>query len=186
MKLIYISQANFKDRLFLKDLVHNFKSESKAILVHDTYGDRVPETRFVTKRLSALFSEAMVYNRAFSADQRNLFAFEGEQLVMNREKIDALLDTVSLLVIGPVIKKGETSQLADPFAMLQVLRESYSTDELILFTENPMSPLATKGLRIESAQEVDKLLKAYEEEQKSLESALRLAPARILSPSNYM
>ena len=186
MKLLYISRANFQDRLFIKDLVHNFKSESKAILVHETYGERLADTRFVTKRLSALFSEAMVYNRAFSADQRNLLAYEGEKLVMNRAKIDVLLETIPLLIIGPIIKKGEKILLADPLAMLQVLRRSYDVEEITVFTENPMSPLAIKGLRIGNVQDIEQLLKAYDEEQKSLELALSLAPARIVSPTNYM
>ena len=72
MKLIFLSQANLKDKTFIYDLVNAFSSTEPTILLHDHFGAHIEDTRFVTKRLSALLSEANVVNSAFSGDQRTI------------------------------------------------------------------------------------------------------------------
>lgn len=186
MKLLYLSEANLRDRLFVKDLVHNFKLEEKAILIHDTFGQTVKDTRFVTKRLSALFSETMVYNNAFSADQRNFFTQSTDGLMeLNVPLIEKLLPPIQLLLIGPVMKIEGSPQLADPIAMLQAARHTLDISETILFVDNPMSPLGAKNLVLDSEEELQKYLGIYEEEKTALELAFRLRPAKLSSPTKF-
>lgn len=186
MKLLYLSETNLRDRLFIKDLIFNFKLKEKVLLLHDVFGDSIRDTRFVTKRISALLSENMVYNNAFSAEQRNLFAYEGEdQLIINTQLIAQLFQTVSLLILSPVIKKGDQVELADPIQMIQAARHQLEANDLILFTDNPLSPLAKKGEYIEEKADQDRLMKIYDEEAAAIQLAYKLRPARIASPVNY-
>ena len=85
MKLIYLRETNLKDRVLVRDIIINFKLSDKVLLIHDTFGDSVDDTRFVTKRLSALFSESMIYNNAFLAEQRGFFVKNEEGLSMNTD-----------------------------------------------------------------------------------------------------
>jgi hypothetical protein len=186
MKLLYLTEANLRDRLFVKDLVANYKLTEKALLIHDTFGGTVKDTRFVTKRLSALLSEFMVFNNAFSADQRNFFTqSSGGLMELNLDLIHKIIQPIQLLLIGPVIKVNGTAQLADPIAMVQAARNALDISETIVFTSNPMSPLGAKNAVIDKSEDVEKWLASYEEERASLELAHRLRPARLSSPMNY-
>lgn len=186
MKLLYLTEANLRDRLFVKDLVANYKLTEKALLIHDTFGGTVKDTRFVTKRLSALLSEFMVFNNAFSADQRNFFTQSSEGFMeLNLDLIHKIIQPIQLLLIGPVIKVNGTAQLADPIAMVQAARQALDISETIVFTANPMSPLGAKNAVIDQSEDVEKWLASYEEERASLELAHLLRPARLSSPMNY-
>lgn len=186
MKLIYLTQENLKDRLFIRDLVFSYKIKEKALLIHDTFGGSVRDTRFVTKRISSLLSETMVYNNAFSADQRNLFSInETGHTEIDTVKIKHLLEQIQLLIIGPVIKKGETATLADPIELVEVARKHLDISEMVVFTSNPLSPLGAKNIRIETDEDLEKMLTVYEEETSAIRLAHRLRPARIASPANF-
>lgn len=186
MKLIYLSEANLKDRLTIQNFVFNFKIKEKTLIIHDSFGGTVKDTRFVTKRLSSLLSEAMVYNNSFSADQRDFFYRENGALRLKQASIEKLLNVVPLLVLGPVVKNesGE-SILADAQEMIEVARKAFQPDELLVFVDNPMSPLGNKKILVETAADIEPFLKVYEEEKPAMERALKLAPARLLAPGNY-
>lgn len=186
MKLIFLSQSNLKDRLSIQNFVFNFKLKDKAILIHDHFGGTVKDTRFVTKRISSLLSEALVYNNAFSGDQRGIFYLENGELKMKKAFLEKLLPNVQMIVIGPVIKneKGE-AVLADAKAMIEVARKTFEADELFVFVDNPMSPLGNKRALIEKEADIEPFLKVYDEERPALERALKLAPARLVTPGNY-
>lgn len=186
MKLIYLSQSNLKDRLSIQNFVFNFKLKDKAILIHDSFGGTVKDTRFVTKRISSLLSEAMVYNNAFSADQRDIFYLENGALKIKQGFIEKLIPNVQLIVIGPVIKneQGE-AVIANAEAMIDVARKTFQPDELLVFVDNPMSPLGNKRALIETEADIAPFLQIYEEEKPAMERALRLAPARLVAPGNY-
>jgi hypothetical protein len=186
MKLIYLAEANLKDRLTIQNFVFNFKIKEKTLLIHDSFGGTVKDTRFVTKRISSLLSEAMVYNNAFSADQRDLFFMENGELKLKKASIEKLLNVVPLLVLGPVIKNeaGEPV-LADGQEMIEVARQAFQPDELLVFVDNPMSPLGSKRALIEAEADIEPFLKVYEEEKSAMERALKLAPARLVAPGNY-
>lgn len=187
MKLIYLSEANLRDRLFVRDLVFNYKTQEKALLLHASFGGTVSDTRFVTKRLSALYSEAMVYNNAFPAGQRNFFQHTAEgQLKVDTERIQGLLQTIQMLIISPIMPDASgNDELVDPLQLLQAARYAFGVEEVLVFPDNPMSPLASKKPLINEAAEVERLRAVYEEESSSLERALQLRPARLVSPQNY-
>lgn len=186
MKLIYLSEANLRDRLFIKDFVFNYKSQEKALVFHAPFGGTVRDTRFVTKRISALLSEAMVYNNAFMADQRNFFSYsETGDLQINREAIEKLLWPIQQLLFGPVMTKEGEAQLVDPLELLQLTRHTFGVEEVILFPDNPMSPLGSSKPLIDSEAEKDRLIGIYEEESASLNLAYQLRPVRLCTPANY-
>lgn len=186
MKLLYLTEVNLRDHLFVKDLIHNFKLEEKAILIHDTFGGTVSDTRFVTKRISSLMSETMIYNNAFSGDQRNFFSRnEAGLLQLNVSLVEKLLRPLQVLILGPIIKEENEAVLANPVELVQLVRNELEISETIVFTDNPLSPLGAKRLTIDTSEDVEQWLKSYEEEKASLELAHQLRPARIASPTTY-
>jgi len=188
VKLLYLSEANLQDRLFIKDLVHNFKFglEEEVILLHAPFGGTTRDTRFVTKRISSLFSETLVYNNAFSGDQRKIFSRnEAGQFQLNTALIQSLVGPINLLIIGPIIHTEQGPTLAEPLEMVRSVQQAFDIASPILFTDNPMSPLANKKPMIQVQADVDQWIKAYEEEQHSLDFALKLSPAQLASPVNY-
>ncbi len=185
MKLIYLSETNLRDSFFIKDLIHHFKFAEKTILIHDTFGSRVEDTRFVTKRISSLFSEAMVYNNAFSADQRNFFSKEGTTTQINVALINKVLDPIQLLIIGPIMASASGPQLAQPLEMLTVARQAFEVDELILFPAKPKSPLVANKIKINSEEDKIHWLNIYGEESDAIQLAYTLRPASLASPTNY-
>ena len=187
MKLLYLSEANLKDRLFIKDLVHNYKYslEQKAILVHAPFGGTVRDTRFVTKRISTLLSETMVYNNAFGAEQRGLITHSEGGLRVKTELIEKLLAPINLLILGPQVQVDSEVELLDPMDMLEALRSSLPIEETMVFTDNSLSPLGRKNLIIESEEQILELKKIYDEESSALDLALKLGPARLASPVTY-
>lgn len=186
VKLLFLSEANLKDRLFIQDFVHNFKFKEKAIVFHAPFGKTLRDTRFVTKRISSLLSETMVYNNFLMGDQRDCFRLDAQGVMtINTKPIDELLYTAQLLIMGPIVKAEEGTQIGDAIHMLEVARSAYEVDEILLFPKHDKSPLAAKKTLIDTREEVDRLLKIYEEETESLELAYRLRPARLVSPVNY-
>ena len=186
MKLLYLTETNLRDRLFIRDLVSNFKLDEKAILIHDAFGGTVRDTRFVTKRISALMSESMIYNNAFSAEQRNLFSYnEAGDLVVNKSFLETLLPPIQLLIIGPVLKVNGEIQVAEALDLVAAARRDLPISETIVFTGNPLSPLGSKNATIANQEEADKLIGVYEEEKPAIEMAMKLYPARLASPMTY-
>ena len=185
VKLIYLTETNLRDRLFIKDLVHNFGFAEKTLMIHDHFGGTVKDTRFVTKRISALLSECMIYNNAFSADQRNLVSRQDGRLHVNTELIRRLLPPIQLLILGPVISGDAGPELADPLELLEATRNAFDIQDLILFTANPMSPLAGKKETVRDESDEQRLLSIFDEEAGAIRLAHRLRPAMIASPQNY-
>ena len=185
MILLYLSETQLRDRLFIKDFVHNYRVSGKAILIHDSFHDTVSDTRFVTKRLSSLLSEAMVYNNAFSSDQRTFFHPVADGYQLNMELVSHLLSPIQLLILNPVMRIKDKPTLVDPLKLVQAVRVSTEVSELITFTDNPLSPLGRKGEVLSKEEDVKRLLGVYEEEKASIELAYTLRPARLASPSQY-
>ncbi len=184
-KLLYLSEENLRDRLFVKDIVHNFPQSEKILLLHEAFGEKVADTRFVTKRLSSYFSEQMVYNNAFSADQRNLISANSGGFQLNKELIYQLMEHIQLLILNPIISSENGPKLGSAQLIANFLRTQLTIEKLILFPENPLSPLATKQPTIMTEQDFAYWKPLYEEEEKTLRKALHLAPAQIVSPSTY-
>jgi DNA-binding NtrC family response regulator len=184
LKLLYLTATNLGDRLFLKDLVHNFKLEDKALLLHEPWQGNVRDTRFATKRLSALLSETMVYNNAFSGDQRRFFAETASRYEVNTALIEQLLSPIQCLILGPVVASEEGAILADPLKMIAAARDALDIDELILFPANPLSPLVNQKKQIADQASLEKLLAVYDEEAEALRLTYALG-ATLASPTNF-
>ena len=186
VKLLYLSEQNLRDRFFIQDFVFNYKFKEETLLFHAPFGETLRETRFVTKRLSSLLSEAMVYNNFLMGDQRDCFAMQEDgSLQINEAPIRELLYTAKLLLIGPIVKQNGAASMGDPLQMLQLARETFDAEETFLFPTKSKSPLAAKKPTIEDRAEVDRLLTIYEEESDTLELAYQLRPVRLASPVNY-
>ncbi len=183
VQLIFLSEANITDRMFVRDFVHNFKFQ-QSITVHAPAEDLL-KTRMLTKRISSLLSDTVTYNRAFSGDQRGLVKELDGKLNIEKSKVDPLLEHVQTLIIGPIALKDGEAVIIDPMKLVLHLRELYGVEEIITFSDNPLSPLVAKKPLITSQEEVDKWLVAYEEEKEALRRALQLRPARLSSPVNY-
>lgn len=184
-KCLYLSEENLRDRMAIRDLIHNFPKGEKIVLLHEAFSGTIPDTRFVTKRLSALFSEQMVYNNAFSADQRDLIYRGAHGLNLNKDLIAELFAHIQLFILNPIISTDTGPVLADPQEIAQFLRSELAIKQLILFPANPLSPLASKHPSIQTEEDLAYWKPLYEEEEQTLVRAFQLAPAQIVSPSTY-
>ena len=185
MNLLFLSHQNLSDRLFIREFVHHFKLKDKSIVIHDQFGTTEKDTRFVTKRISALLSEAMVYNNAFNSDKRRYFKLEGDSVGYSHELIVPLLAPIQAVLFGPVVKHENELIQIDPIKMLTAVRNTIHIEETIIFTDNPLSPLANKKLIVDAQTDLRPLENVYEEEKRVLALAKRLAPVRIASPTNF-
>ena len=184
-KLLYISEANLQDRLFIKDIVHNFPKGEKIVLFHEAFKASISDTRFVTKRISAYFSEQMVYNNAFSGDQRKLVERDKDSYKVNKELVFSLFQHIQLLILNPIVSSGGGSALGDPLELALALRLQLDIPSTTMFPANSLSPLATKRPLIQEEGDISQWQKLYEEEGPTLKRALTLAPVQIVSPSSY-
>ncbi len=185
MNLIYLSLANLKDRLFIRDFVNNFKFQTPTLILHEPFGAKIEDSVFVTKRISALLSESMVHNHAFAASQRDFFYYENESLTASQSKIEKLLSPIPLMILGPVVKKDGLEIPVSGKEMVYAAKKSLAIEEVILFSDNPLSPLGNARNVIGDVSDFNALLSLYEEEKASLETALILSPSRICTPRNY-
>lgn len=185
MNLIYLSNTNLNDRLVIQGLVHNYKWKTPTILLHDTFGGTVRDTLIVSKRLSALFSECMVHNNIFSAAQRDMITLNEGKLAVSKSKIESLLGIIPFLILSPIVKKEGEDALGNPLEMLLALREVFDIEEVSFFTDNRMSPLATKRTLISTEADKNELLQIYDEESNVISLAYDFRPARICSTINY-
>ncbi len=185
MQLIYLSSANLKDRLFMRDFVFNFKWNTRTLVLHEPFGNTLADTLFVTKRISSLLSEALVNNSAFSAAQRDFFYLENAEIKVATSKINDLQKAIPLLILGPILKENGKEILANAIDMVHAAKKAFDIQVVTTFTDNPLSPLAAKKALIENAESVQKYISIYEEEKEALARALAFAPARLCSPQNY-
>lgn len=185
MRLIYLSPDNLQNAIFIKDFAFNFPEKGNSIVVHAPFGKGIQDTRFVTKRISSVMSEAMVVNNPFSGDQRNIFQKRSEGISLNGEYLAAQLQLVPALVLNPIMAMGEAAEIGDPLVMMEEIRKALPITEVMVFTRNSRSPLAMQKPIIRAEADVAEWLTAYEEERNALETALRLAPAQLVSPLNF-
>lgn len=187
MKLLYITVDNLRNSNFIKELVWNFKDVGKAILLHDHFGVG-RDTRFVTKRISALMSEEMVVNNALSGDQRGIFKIENNRVIVDKEFLDNAFLTVNLMILNPFALDGKKIVEADPFDVAKAIREAYGLKEIYIFPQNLRSPLSVERRQLgkDAAAELEILRGAYEEEKIALDAAEALLPVVLASPSKFL
>ena len=185
MKLLYLSAENLKSTPFIKDLVWNYKEVGKSIILHDHFGS-VADTRFVTKRISALMSEEMITNNAFSGDQRSIFAKTALELQVRKEFLEQALETVVLLVLNALGTQDASSVALDPLDVAIRLREVWGLEHIHVFPRNSRSPMVVSARSLQSLADIEPLRAVYEEEAQTLANASKLLPVVLAAPSNFL
>jgi hypothetical protein len=184
MKIFFLSADNLKSGPFIKDLVYNFKDVGKSIILHDHFGN-VNDTRFVTKRISALLSEEMILNNAFSGDQRGILTQTAAQITIRKELLDQAHQTIDAILLNPLGLIDGQLGLMDAKSVIAALRSQYAIESIHLFPKNSRSPLVAQARHLRQAQEIADLLMAYEEEASILSLAQNLLPVLLAAPGNF-
>ena len=188
MKLLYISADNLRNANFIKELVWNFKNVGKAILLHDHFG-KLGDTRFVTKRISALMSEEMIVNNALSGDQRSIFKIENGNIVVHKDFLDNAFKTVDLMILNPIALDADQAVATEAIEVAKAIRAAYGLDEIYIFPKNLRSPLSAERRELGIAKgeaELNLLRGVYEEEAIALDAAKALLPVVLASPSKFL
>lgn len=186
MKLFYFTSDNLKNSLFIKEFVSAYhKVEGKAILAHASFGS-LRDTRFVTKRISSVFSEVLVVNNAISGDQKQILLQEADgQLKVRKTELERQLEMVDLLVMNSIAYSPEGPVMVDGLQLASKLREVFQVEIPMVFSRNSKSPLTKEYVSVNAPADIDPLMAIYEEEKLALEHAAALAPAVIGSPNLF-
>jgi hypothetical protein len=184
MKLIYLTADNLRNSSFVKELVYQYKHVGKSILLHDHFGS-VADTRFVTKRISAMLSEELIVNNAFSGDLRNILTLQAGQIHLRKEILEEAFKTVSLVILNPLGIGAEGVEAFAAGAVAKVIRDAFPISEVHVFPKNLRSPLSVERRRIEDVAALAPLRAAYEEEALALEAAAELVPVVLASPVHF-
>jgi hypothetical protein len=185
MKLLYLTSDNLRNTPFVKELVYHYKDVGKSIILHDHFGS-VSDTRFVTKRVSALLSEESITNNAVFGDQRSILRETAFGILIRQDLLQRLLETVDVLVLNALCLADQKVKTIDPIAVAQQLRLAFGLETIHLFARNSRSPMVAMPRHVMMPSDTSSLLEAYEEEAAVLHAASRLSPAVIGSPSNFM
>ena len=186
MKLLYINADNLRNANFIKELVWNFKETGKAIVLHDHFGG-MADTRFVTKRISALMSEEMIVNNPLSGDQRKIVQQIDGKIAINSDFLNKTFEKINLIVLNPIAVSNDLSIAADALEVAKAIRSAFGLEEIYVFPANLRSPLSTERrvLGLDAVAELEKLRIVYEEEAVALDAAKALLPVVLASPSKF-
>ena len=187
MQLLFFSQANLQDRLFLRDVFKQFPQlKPPFIIVHEAYQDHVDTVRMLTKRVSAHLSEGMVPNLAFSGDQRNLLSVDGDKkILINTKLLGQMLANVSGVVINTLVREGAVVRLSSSEPVLKAFRQQMDLERIIFFPDNPASPLGGNKTALSSEEDYIQAMNAFEEESNIIEKAFGVKPSVIASAHNF-
>lgn len=180
--LVYLSGKNVQDDIFLKDLSASFSWKRPVIIIHDSQHSEPADISFQTKRISGHLSEALVANVPVSGNQRGLLKLEGSKYSIRKDLLQQWFQMAPALVTNALLDSGGK---ADLMLLLSDLKEQLSVQELILFPDNPLSPLGAMAERIESKTRIAELLNLYPEEQNVLNLAEALLPVHIRTARVY-
>ncbi len=184
MKLFFLSADNLRNGPLIKDLVYNYKKLGKSIILHDHFGS-VADTRFVTKRISALMSEEMIVNNAFSGDQRSILSLVDGHVLVRVEFLKEALHNVDLIILNPLGLQGDTITQLDPAQVLAQLRRDLDITDIYIFPKNVRSPLVAQRRYFATTQDIAPLRDAYEEESTVLDFAEKMLPVVLAAPGNF-
>ncbi len=184
MKLLIFNEANLRRTPFIKQFVSEFHQfKDKTILLHAPFG-KPRDTFFVTKRISSLLSEVLVVNMALSGDQKGLLNREAGELKVDVNQITHKFKTLQMVVMNTIVG-GTDGEMASVAEVAQLLRQELPIEETLVFYTNSMSPVAAEKKLVEGNDDIADLLKVYDEEAPALEQAASLAPAWLVSASNF-
>ena len=184
MKLLFLSADNLRNGPFVKDLVYNYKDLGKSIILHDHFGS-IADTRFVSKRLSALMSEEMITNNAFSGDQRGIFQLHAGAVQVREALLRQSLEAVDLLLLNALTLQGGTTAPLDPMAVLTALRQAFGLHEVYLFPKNSRSPLVAQRRLLSDVEQIAQWRAVYDEEAAVLDLAQHILPVVLAAPGNF-
>jgi hypothetical protein len=185
MKLLYLTSDNLRNTPFVKELVYHYRDVGKSIILHDHFGS-VSDTRFVTKRISALLSEESITNNTVFGDQRNIIRETATGIFIRQDLLMRLLETVDVLVLNALCLADQQVKAIDPITVAQQLRLAFGLETIHLFAKNSRSPMVAMPRHVAMVSDISSLWEAYEEESSVLNAATKLIPAVIGSPSNFM
>jgi len=176
--IFYLSEANLKDRMFLRDFVVNFgRSKKRGIIIHSHPKKATPEyTSFITKRISAQLSDELVPNYPQSLGTKGLVSYEGNQLILKDKQIENLFKMVYCLVLNQFLTDTDIIEIE---RVIDCFRGGLGVERLWLFPNNSMSPLGKDLVRVENQGDYEKYAAIYNEEIEVLKTALNCAPAVI-------
>jgi hypothetical protein len=180
--LLHLSKKNVQDDIFLKDLSSAFSWKQPVLLVHDSPYASVEETRFLTKKISGHLSEALVTNIGVSGDQRSLLNLETEGLQIRMDLLEQWYRMAPVLVINSLMASKGYVPASE---LTRGLKARLNPREVILFPDNPLSPLASAKEAITSEDRINQLLNLYPEEQAVLTLAATLLPVSIRKAREY-
>ena len=183
MQLHYLSQANLGNPEFIREWLQHLPKEKPIIVLHAPFGEELRDTRFVTRRLSSLLSEANVRNTAFAAYQHKLFTQSHHGVEVSEKQILRLMQYAPILIIGPLMQYTENVEIISGVSLLKAIHKVFARADTLVFCANPRSALARAPQYILPSTGISGLLAAYEEESDTLRLAQKLAPAWICSPA---
>ncbi len=184
INLLILQENTVKDDYFLKNLADNLVNrKNKFLILHEPLQNNKVETWFYTKRISAKLSESMVANVPFSAEHKSLFRFINDEFHANQELFHKNFQMLNTIVINGVFN----NQIIDINILIDSIKKIMEIDNMILFTLNPLSPLAAiNPIKLETKEELEKYKKIYPEEQKTLDIAGSFLPIFISNPQSFI
>lgn len=185
--VLYVQTELLDNRDFLRSFfAHYAKLQGKTLLVHGILSEDPARIEFTTKRLSANLSEYMVANAAFNGYQMNFLVQDAAgAIALNTQRLEKLYNHVDAVVVNTRVQLAQAPHNATALAVLQGIRHALPTTRLLLFANNPNSPLGSSLTMVADAATHAKLCEAYAEEKAVLDLALQLGPATLVNTANF-
>jgi len=184
INVLFLQEISFKNDYFLKNLADQLANlNHKFLIFHEPVLDKKTETWFYTKRISAKLSESMVGNLPFCADTKSLFQNHDNRIIPNNDLFHKHFKSINVLVINNLFQ----NEFLDFSFFLQNIQDSLEINRIILFNQNPLSPLAAKEpVFIENLENIDYYKNIYPEEQKTFHWSERILPVYIANPQSFV
>ncbi len=184
INVLLIQENSAKDDYFLKNLAENLVLlNNKFLIIHQPINDNKVESWFYTKRISAKLSESMVGNLPFSADHKSIFKQLDNQLVANKNLFYKNFQLLNVLVLNSIFQ----NHIINIQDLIQSLKSFFEIQNIILFTQNPMSPLAaTDPISLQSNDNLNYYQNIYPEEFKTFEFAKDFLPIHLANPQSFV
>jgi hypothetical protein len=185
--LLYLQRALLEDGNFLRDFFANYnKLPGRSLLACQAIADDdLRRSTFTGKRVSANLSEAMVPNMLLNAHQRGLISVQGDAYALKPNVLEQAFANVQCVVVGGIVMQGNNEAPADSLKLLQALRGWGGVGRVVLFPHNAQSALGAEARVVQTADDHARLVKAFAEEQTTLDLALQLAPATVAGVRNF-
>jgi hypothetical protein len=181
---LILQEKSVQDDYFLKNLAEKLVHLNRKFLVlHQPVHLNKAETWFYTKRISSKFSECLLGNLPLPIDQKGLFYPKSNQIVPNKTIFYNHFKLLKALVINNLYENN----FLDLSNLISTVKQELDVERLILFTQNPLSPLAAKEpLFLDNEEQVTHFLNIYPEENYTFELAKSCLPITIVNPQSLV